>query len=267
MYVLFLDILGSASQIEALGRESEKVLRSELFTYQQGGVFASSESLPEGLWSLTSMYSSFHEIIFEAAQQHVDDWDSRCAIFEFSDSMFFATDEIGQIIEFSQTCMHRLYQRQIPARGGIACGSFAALTVTMQQSPRGDRFVHCPFLGSAVVRAYRCERSGKGLRVFIHPSCMVDIRSSQYWRKWLSTEILPLDKDERSEFATHEINLLPSWSSKEILEKLTTMSSKASDAVSHHYKATQRAMTGMKAACVKRARRERRQSEKFSKNR
>jgi hypothetical protein len=211
MYTLFLDILGFASKVDSIEDFDER-LTSKLFVYSMSDhaqrVLEENilEPLPYNLYELRRTYEAFHKVVGESIDVALE-WGTRntkCSVFEFSDSIFFATDSLDVIITFILEAMVGLYAELVPTRSGVAFGSFASLDLSMRQLSRGDLIVACPFLGSSVVRSYRCEGSGpKGLRSLVHPNC-VDLINEYFEEEYL----VPLPDQEKNSHATHEVNLL-----------------------------------------------------------
>lgn len=88
----------------------------------------------------------------------------------FSDSAFFRLDSLGVAIDFARSLMFDLVASEIPARMGLAHGSYRMLRFLTDSSAQVS-FHMSQFLGTGVVRAYEAERCGApGLRVLLHPS-------------------------------------------------------------------------------------------------
>ena len=87
----------------------------------------------------------------------------------FSDSAFFRIDSLENAIYLARTLMFELVTSEIPARMGIAHGSYRMLRFTTDTSDQVS-FHMSQFLGTGVVRAYQTERCGvPGLRILLHP--------------------------------------------------------------------------------------------------
>jgi hypothetical protein len=87
----------------------------------------------------------------------------------FSDSAFFRIETLDQAIELARSLMFNLVTSEIPARMGIARGSYRMLRFLTDTSAQVT-FHMSQFLGTGVVRAYQTERCGlPGLRILLHP--------------------------------------------------------------------------------------------------
>lgn len=79
----------------------------------------------------------------------------------FSDCAFFRIDAIGDAIEVARQLMFRLVDCGLPARMGIAQGTFRILRI-MTDTSQQVSFHKSQFLGTGIVRAYQTERCGMG---------------------------------------------------------------------------------------------------------
>ena len=88
----------------------------------------------------------------------------------FSDSAFVTFDALRDAMSFAGALMRRLIHDRVPARMGIALGTFLVLRFRADVSLTGGDHA-AQFLGTAVVRAHASERCGiKGMRILFHPS-------------------------------------------------------------------------------------------------
>jgi hypothetical protein len=88
----------------------------------------------------------------------------------FSDSAFIRVDTLENAIQVARTLMFELVSCEVPARMGIARGSYRMLRFLTGSSAHVS-FHMSQFLGTGVVRAYYAERCGApGLRILIHPN-------------------------------------------------------------------------------------------------
>ena len=87
----------------------------------------------------------------------------------FSDSAFLRIDTLDNAISLARTLMFELVTSEIPARMGLARGSYRMLRFLSDSSDRVS-FHMSQFLGTGIVRAYQTERCGvPGLRILLHP--------------------------------------------------------------------------------------------------
>ena len=87
----------------------------------------------------------------------------------FSDSAFFRIDSLENAVHLARTLMFDLVTSEIPARMGLARGSFRMLRY-LTDSSANVSFHMSQFLGTGVVRAYEAEHCGvPGLRILLHP--------------------------------------------------------------------------------------------------
>ena len=158
-FVLFVDMLGFASLVEQEGEELNEL--NPVFT----GVELYSPSRAESL--LGYRFINFHRCLNEA-RSRLQDIGAGTAIV-FSDSAFFRVDTLDNAIHVARTLMFELVTNGIPARIGIALGSYRMLRFLTDSSEHVS-FHMSQFLGTGIVRAYQTERCGiPGLRILLHP--------------------------------------------------------------------------------------------------
>jgi hypothetical protein len=73
-------------------------------------------------------------------------------------------DEWEKIVMKDSALMPLFYLKDIPVRMGIGRGSFSRFAFTSIMDPSGKLFTEAPFLGTSIVRAYRCQDKKPGLR-------------------------------------------------------------------------------------------------------
>ncbi len=158
-FVLFVDMLGFAALVEKEGDELNEL--SPIFT----GVELYSPSPADSL--LGFRFINFHRCLNQA-RVRLQEMGAGTAI-AFSDSAFFRIDSLDNAIQFARTLMFELVTSEIPARMGLARGSYRMLRFLTDSSAQVS-FHMAQFLGTGVVRAYETERCGvPGLRILLHP--------------------------------------------------------------------------------------------------
>jgi hypothetical protein len=158
-FLLFVDMLGFAALVEKEGDELNEL--SPIFT----GVELYSPTPAESL--LGYRFINFHHCLNEA-RQRLQQLGAGTAIV-FSDSAFFRIETLHDAIELARTLMFDLVTNGVPARIGLAQGSYRMLRFLTDSSAHVS-FHMSQFLGTGVVRAYQTERCGiPGLRILLHP--------------------------------------------------------------------------------------------------
>jgi hypothetical protein len=159
-FILFADMLGFADLVEREGEELNEL--NPIFT----GVELYSPSPAENL--LGYRFINFHRCLNEA-RVRLQVMGAGTAIV-FSDSAFFRIETLENAIELARTLMFELVSSDIPARMGLARGSYRMLRF-LTDSSANVTFHMSQFLGTGVVRAYQTERCGvPGLRILLHPN-------------------------------------------------------------------------------------------------
>ena len=198
-YAVFVDILGFAQKVETLDADTF----AEAHNYWTTGVLPRVASRA---YALAMQYQQFSRC-FDEYRRYVElDKVRRFAgnykihSFLFSDSCFVASPSLEDIIDFCRGFIVSMFLSEVPVRAGIGAGTFSTLDVRFQGSTFGDVAVTSPFLGSAIVRAYKAELSGlKGLRCFVHPSVVASSPPE------VALQLLPLGLDEARDTASHEL--------------------------------------------------------------
>lgn len=158
-FILFTDMLGFADLVEKEGDELNEL--NPIFT----GVELYSPSPAESL--LGYRFINFHRCLNEA-RTRLQEMGAGTGIV-FSDSAFFRIETIDNAINLARLLMFDLVTSEIPARMGIARGSYRMLRFLTDSSAHVS-FHMSQFLGTGVVRAYQTERCGvPGLRILLHP--------------------------------------------------------------------------------------------------
>ena len=163
--VLFIDLLGFARLTEQNAVDFEAIRRKQHILL--GGfdeIFGGQEN------PLTHAFTTFHYKLkwaIELAQmQHP------LTAITFSDSAFIATVHLHECVNIAISIMQSLLQASVPARAGIAFGTFSTIRFKSDVIGEwGDHSAH--FLGTGVIRSNAAERCGiKGLRILLHPTAV-----------------------------------------------------------------------------------------------
>ncbi len=198
-FILYVDILGFAALVEKEGDELNEL--SPVFT----GVELYSPSPAESL--LGYRFINFHRCLNQA-RVRLQELGTGTAIV-FSDSAFLRIDGIENAINIARTLMFELVMSEVPARMGLARGTYRMLRFLTDSSAQVS-FHMSQFLGTGVVRAYQTERCGvPGLRILLHPDLeplldkdalrIIPLKPSEKMRLNVLSEVNYLDPtDDRS---------------------------------------------------------------------
>ncbi len=129
--------------------------------------FAKEELYVEQPSLLAFRFSNFHRCVEVASAA----WRSNRAgtAIVFSDSAFFSSNNLLDTLELARSLMAALVDSGVPARMGIAPGTFRAVRFTSDTSAQAS-YHASQFLGTGIVRAHRAESCGiPGLRILLHP--------------------------------------------------------------------------------------------------
>lgn len=158
-FILFVDMLGFAALVEKEGEELNEL--NPIFT----GVELYSPSPADSL--LGYRFINFHRCLNQA-RVRLQEIGTGTAIV-FSDSAFFRIDTLENAIQVARSLMFELVTSEVPARMGIARGSYRMLRF-LTDSSANVSFHMSQFLGTGIVRAYQTEQCGvPGLRILLHP--------------------------------------------------------------------------------------------------
>ncbi len=169
----------------------------------------------------------------------------------FSDSAFFVIDAFAKAFPFARALMLELVSSDVPARMGIAQGSYRMLRFLTDSSAQVS-FHMSQFLGTGIVRAYQAERCGvPGLRILLHPVLepLIHGRPSEI------VSIPPNETAGARPQVTRELNYLedtpsnlgPDYDDCIQFDSLLRMAVEAADAYWYHYAATFNAWNSMRA--------------------
>lgn len=246
VYAVFIDVMGFASSIESL-TEDEHAVVVHFLSGEQGGLPAGidTRALNPKSAQVHGGYKLFHRAVNELLKRSRYAVDTNTLI-AFSDSAYFITSDWGTAANAARQMMVSCFGNSIPLRIGIGRDSFVRLAFSTTAGVGGGLSVEAPFLGTAIVRAYRAQESGPGFRIFIHPSAAPAERDA-----W---QCVNLNEGERSSNRAHELNYLARDDDQIVtlegwLAGLNEMKRDSSgDQVPHLYEATEAAMRRMFAS-------------------
>jgi hypothetical protein len=242
--VLFVDLLGFAKLTE------ENSLDPEAIKHTQRPLSGSIDQLlAAGQNPLTRAFTSFHYTLkwtIELAQMK-----HALTAITFSDSAFIATSKLSESVSIATDILQSLFRSRVPARVGIAYGSFSAVRFKSDVfAEGGDHSAH--FLGTGVVWSNAAESCGiKGLRILLHPST-VALLDNQYHRpshdKKISYIACSPEESANTQRVQSEIDY---WQFKPTAESeawhaLQDMWSAAPKVALPHYEATAQAINRMR---------------------
>lgn len=237
-YVVFVDMLGFADLVEREGDDLNEL------TPVFAGVELYSPSPAPSL--LGFRFINFHRCL-QTARTNMQEGRSGTAII-FSDSAFFALDTLDKAITLARSLMYSLVTSDVPARMGIAHGSFRGLRFSSDTSDQTS--VHMSqFLGTGVVRAYKTERCGlPGLRVMIHPDLesALDRVKHRIVAVGDSVRRYPAVESEVNYLDTDPQHAGPDYEDVILFDCVHNLELDADEAFAHHYKATFDALNVMR---------------------
>jgi hypothetical protein len=167
--VLFVDILGFAELTLSSEEYPVRVPPYEIGNWQEDyGAGAPN------FWTEKSPISHrlvvFHRRLEEVLHKATRQGDLRAMLF--SDGAYVVRPGIETMALLAGDIMRTCLLHRIPVRMGLAMGTFEPLKFGAE-TIGGTGIYTSLFYGTGVVRAYRAEReSGKGMRIFVHPSAM-----------------------------------------------------------------------------------------------
>lgn len=169
-FILFVDMLGFAALVEENGDD----LNGLAAVLEDGDDIR----FPETPSLLGYRFSHFHRCL-NRARRKLEAIGSGTTI-AFSDSAFLRTESFEQAAGLAVSLMLELVTAGVPARMGLAHGSYRMLNSTQQGSASVAAHMS-QFLGTAIVRAYSAERCGlPGLRIALHPNVDDFARASAF---------------------------------------------------------------------------------------
>lgn len=190
-YVLFLDLLGFTQFV----RQSFQ-LRVE----QEADAEAAKTHFRSAQQEVDRMYSRFHRHLGKLLRRHPRRGNAPELSMVFSDCAYVVFGAGDDAERFAIFAMRSFVRYEMPVRMGLAYGSFQAYEFSTETLSSGNRMSVAPFMGTAVIDAYRAESSGvKGLRILVHPSFYLSTGERD-------TALVPLPKAEQSPEAVGELN-------------------------------------------------------------
>ena len=233
-------MLGFAALVESQGDELSEL--NPIFT----GVELYSPSPAQSL--LGYRFINFHRCLNQA-RTHLQEMGAGTAIV-FSDSAFFRVDTLEQAISLARSLMYGLVTSDIPARMGLAHGSFRFLRFLTDTSAQVS-FHMSQFLGTGVVRAYNTERCGlPGLRILLHPNLeplldkgslrIVAVERSEKMNLPVQSEVNYLEVNSGTDLGPDFEDVIP-------FDSLRWMTGMAEQQFQYHYIATYNALNIMRA--------------------
>jgi len=229
-FILFVDMLGFADLVEKEGDELNDL--NPIFT----GVELYSPSPSESL--LGYRFINFHRCLNQA-RIRLQEMGTGTAIV-FSDSAFFRIDTLENAINVARSLMFELVTSEIPARMGLASGSYRMLRFLTDSSDNVS-FHMSQFLGTGIVRAYKTEYCGvPGLRILLHPDLeplldrealrIIQIQPSENMRLNVHSEVNYLE--------TTDNHLGPDYDDCIQFDCLRWMAGLTDESLQYHYKET-----------------------------
>jgi hypothetical protein len=163
----------------------------------------------------------------------------------FSDCAFLNVGPAAQAVVFATDLFRQCVTQRVPVRMGIGHGTFERFVFSTESWER-RHISTARFIGTAVIHSHAAERyeledySGKGMRIFLHPS--MDMLRGEI--EDAGVKILPL-KDPTGH-AQWELDFLQSGKGGELFEAVATMDDPAAPSnVRRHYIETYAAINRM----------------------
>jgi hypothetical protein len=244
--VLFVDMLGFADLLEDEGSDVD-----DLDPIYKGSSAHGPSPAPN---FLKHRFINFHRCLNTAREQLQRERTGTVIIF--SDSAFFQVDSPTHILSVARRLMFDLISNTVPARMGIAYGSFKSLRYMNDMSTQAIFHVS-QFLGTAVSRAVFAEKAASGLRIFVHPKFDGSWDDTQ---GRLALPVAELDAERNDGRAASELNYLAQIYSEERAQRrepsrldqplrnwLTEMADSAEEKAYPHYNDTYAAWNRMRA--------------------
>lgn len=212
MFVLFIDILGFAHNIETLSIDEHALLSTIILQHDwRADILKDGKTIKDLSEKGTKVYQdykNFHEIINKVLKENMESRNLQndyqpITTAVFSDSVFVASEGYEMVFGVAAKILDSAFEKLLPVRGGIGFGTFTSFSFSVSAQANGTLHLEAPFIGSAVVRSYRAESNGaKGIRIFIHPTTVSELKK---YTNWNPNSIIPLPEEEANENASHEI--------------------------------------------------------------
>jgi hypothetical protein len=170
--VLYLDMLGFSALTES---------HPNAFSVNKSGSVVTTSITPAA-----ARFNRFHRVLEQYVAKHNFDGPDRAIIFSDCAFLVFPNSLLAAID--ASDLMKKFLVDRIPVRMGLGRGTCQAVRFT---SDTIDRFnlTRAMFSGTGVVRSSKAEKSGKGCRIFAHPSLEGDLSLIER-----NIPVLPLSK-------------------------------------------------------------------------
>jgi hypothetical protein len=194
-YVLFLDLLGFTQFVrDSFQKKAERPV-GNAEEYQ-----AALDQFKRSQLDVDTAYRRFHEHLGSLLRRPVRRGKPPTLSLVFSDCAYVVFERCPDAERFAIAAMRSFVRHDMPVRMGLAYGSFTAYEFTTEALASGHTTFAVPFMGTAVVDAYRAESSGiKGMRIIVHPSFYMNAGD-------LNDVLVPLPKSEQRPEAVGELN-------------------------------------------------------------
>lgn len=194
-YVLFLDLLGFTTFL----RESfQKKVEDGVPEAEQWHAALAQFKIAE--IKVECVYRRFHEYLGKLLHRPMRRGKPPTLSLIFSDCAYIVFDRGNDAQRFAISAMRSFVRNDMPVLMGLSYGSFTAYNFTTETLPSGHTIFGAPFMGTAVVDAYKAESSGiKGMRILVHPSFYMNAGDS-------NEVLVPLPKSEQRPEAVGELN-------------------------------------------------------------
>lgn len=190
-FVLFLDLLGFTQFV----RQSFQVPVED-----EADADAAKSHFRSAQGKVDRMYCRFHQHLGKLLRRPPRRGRAPSLSMVFSDCAYVVFERGDDAERFAVSLMRSFVRNDMPVRMGLAYGSFKAYGFATETLPSGNRLSSAPFMGTAVIDAYRAESSGvKGLRILVHPSFYLSTGDRH-------SALVPLPKAEQSTEAVGELN-------------------------------------------------------------
>lgn len=226
-FVLFLDLLGFTQFV----RQSFQVPAAPDGDPPAGRSAALGHFL-RAQRQVDKMYGRFHRHLERLLRRMPRRGKAPTLSMVFSDCAYVVFERGPDAERFAIAAMQSFVRNDMPVRMGLAYGSFQAYEFSTETLSSGNRLSVAPFMGTAVIDAYRAESSGvKGLRILVHPSFYM---TSQDMDRCL----VPLPKAEQSVEAVGELNWYDLALCRTIRRHVRKMKREAPEHAQVHYDRT-----------------------------
>lgn len=225
-FVLFLDLLGFTQFV----RQSFQVPAGSGDRFV--GRTAAFEHFKLAQRQVDRLYGRFHRHLGNLLRKEPRRGRAPSLSMVFSDCAYVVFERGSDAERFAICAMRSFVRNDMPVRMGLAYGSFQSYEFSTETLSSGNRLSVAPFMGTAVIDAYRAESSGvKGLRILVHPSFYMTSRD-------MDPVVVPLPKAEQSVEAVGELNWYDLALSRTIRRHVRRMQRTAPEHAQVHYTKT-----------------------------